>query len=162
MVMRQTKTRRLTFVAANANELILKLGNISILPGSTGRIELQARRVFGVCPIPLGPLIVLPFAGSTWANALSPAGAVVTKRGGIANFGPDCDAFVEWTIPATQAQSAAMSIRLFLLGPLGIAIGAALGILRWNITRIRLVIDAVVDDGTDLTGEELLSKTDEA
>lgn len=138
MRMAQQQPTTLRFEARNADELRRKVGSRTIQSGDTGRIEVYAVRIGPVCPVPLGPLMGLPGAGTIWASALTPAGATVVDRGGIGV----CDAFVGWAIPIAQQQEAGRTRMgaVFAVVAIALAIAAALGALGWAISRLVLIL----------------------
>ena len=137
-------TQTFRIEATSAEQLAARAPNISMLPGSTGRLEIRATRVLGICPLPLGALMTFPWVGNIWANSLTPTGAVMTGRGSIGI----CDAFVEWAIPDIQTQQSQVTMGigpvLLLLVIGGIAV--ALSLLAWSIERLVLAVTAFVED----------------
>lgn len=138
----------LRFEASSVAELQQKVGSRTIQSGDTGRIEVYAARIGPVCPVPLGPLMEVPLAGTAWANALTPAGATMTSRGAIGI----CDAFVEWVIPNTQQQFAGRTRMggVVAVVAIALAIAAALGALGWAISRIVLILQTLGPAGVPI------------
>lgn len=140
--MRQTQT--IVIEAKTAEALEAKLPRINLGEGSTGRIEFYSG---AWCLLqPLGPLMNLPIAGSLFANKFTPAGAEITDRGGFGTPGPiDCNAFVEWVIPVSNAQDLQFRLGPVALVAIGAALAAVLFGLGWLIDRIRMIIEVVTE-----------------
>lgn len=144
MVLPRQKIRTYRIEASSVEQLQAKVPRISLLPGSTGRLEITATRVLGVCLVPLGGLINLPFVGNIWANSLTPKGATLTNRGGIGV----CDAFIEWAIPEVQTlafRQATMGIGPVALLAVVAGIAIALSLLAWSISKLVLSVVAFLE-----------------
>ena len=137
-------TQTIFIEGKTAEEVRLRAPNVALLPGSTGRTEIFSRGV------PLGPLMILPFAGSVLASKLTPAGVVVTDRGGFGTL--NIHAFVEWSVPTSPAQQASMGVAPTVAV---VAIAAAfvlvMGVLGWTISKITMLIQAITGTPLDPT-----------
>ena len=140
--------RRITIVAGSAQELEQKAAakNAVLPPGSSGRIEVVGRRSYGVCTAPIGAALATPLIGQQFAQRLAPAGVVITKRGGLGGWGPDCDGYLEFEVPAPMGQDAVM--RAFPVVAIVVVLGAVaatIALLGWAVREIRATIDVVAE-----------------
>lgn len=159
-------TRTIVIEGSSGAELQANTPDVALLPGSTGHVEVFAKRVLGICPLPLGPLMSLPLAGDLLAQAIAPHGAVVTDRGGIGGIFA-CDAFFDWAIPVPvaqdhpcgcQGQDTPMGIApiVYLIALVG-AIALALFAFGWAIDKIKMTVQAVVEGVGPVGGFLLLA-----
>lgn len=139
----QVKTYRIT--ATDAEDLRRQMPNIQLQPGSTGRLEIYARRFLGVCPVFLGQAMAGP-AGEVWARELTGRGFTVTGRGGIGGFlNVACDAYVDFQVAPAMNQRTRMAFGPVAIVAIALAAAAALAFLGWVIDRIVASIHAFVD-----------------
>ena len=151
----ETRVRRVSARGDDMDEIRRKLPALTMLEGSTGRIEVYGQRgFFNICLTPLGPLMGLPVVGQKWAEYLSPAGVDITDRGGLGGFGPDCDAYIDWVVPSgfqgigarADMGQARMAIGPVALVAVLLAGAGALAALAWAIKQIYVAVRAIVED----------------
>lgn len=151
----QTTARTVTIPETSPDDFRARAAaaDVALGPGSTGRIEIYGKRVLGICAVPLGPLMAAPWVGQRWANALAPAGVVVTDRGGVNGSWSDCDAFVEFAVPARLGQTARMRY-VIALAVVAVAIIGVLVALGWALRGVsgtfRAIGEAVDDIGSGI------------
>ena len=130
--------------ANSIEDLQQKVPNLDLSGGATGRLEIFAPRVAGLCPMPLGSLLQTPTVGQLLAQRLTPAGAILTGHGGLTSGPFQCDGFIEWRVPATfQVQGQARLSLVVALVVVLAAIGAVLAALGWVIAQLRLLVETV-------------------
>lgn len=132
--------------ASSIQALQQQVSGVELSDGATGRLEIFAPRVAGVCPLPLGSLLEAPGVGNLLAQHLTPTGAVLTGHGGLGSGPFQCDGFISWRVPVTQQQQGQARLSLVVaLVVIVAAIGAALVALGWAVSQFRLLVETVGD-----------------
>ena len=151
-------TRTIILEAGSIEELMIKARakNFDMPAGSSGRYEIYGRKFLGICTTPIGFALGTPFVGQRLADYFSPTGMIVTAKGGLGGFGPDCDGFIEWRLPIRMALGDGIVDRLTISVVNAIApIFTIIRILGWAIGRIKAIFRIVLEEAIAL-GKSLL------
>ena len=131
-----------TFTAASIEDLQRQVGNLSLPVGSTGRFTLEARRFLGICPIPIGAALKIPWVRTWVAQKFAGDSVVVTGQGSLGGF-PYCDGYINWRVPTNQPGESVPVLAIVLV----LVVSGLLVAFGWAIRQITALF-RIVDPNT--------------